>query len=316
MAGQRKIIVGARGSLLSVAQADIVLSALKRKSPGAEFIFKKILTAGDRNKTCGLGYWKPNHGPLAGQREDTGIFVKEIEEALLSGQIDIAIHSAKDLPSDLPAGLKLAAIPKRESPADVLIAREKISLKEIKPKAVIGTSSPRRRSQMLNIQPDLVINDLRGNLDTRIKKLRSGEFTAIIAALAGIKRLKIKNLFYQILPNNIMLPCAGQGALAIEIRRKDKFIAALANKINHPPSFSCVSCERAFIRQLRAGCRLPVGALARIKGKKIFLEAKVLSPDGKKAIRLKKSAPVREAESLGRTLADEAIKKGARDILR
>jgi len=168
---------------------------------------------------------------------------------------------------------------------------------------------------LLNLRPDLSIKDLRGNLDTRIKKLRSGEFTAIIAALAGIKRLKIKNLFYQILPNNIMLPCAGQGALAIEIRQKDKFIAALANKINHPPSFSCVSCERAFIRQLRAGCRLPVGALARIKGRRISLEAKVLSPDGKQVIYLKKSAPVREAESLALALAKEAIKRGAGEIL-
>ncbi len=302
MAGQRKIIVGARGSLLSVAQADIVLSALERKSPGAEFIFKKILTAGDRNKT-----W---------QREDTGIFVKEIEEALLSGQIDIAIHSAKDLPSELPAGLKLAAIPKRENPADVLIAGKRIGLKGVHPGAAVGTSSPRRRAQLLNCRPDLIIKDLRGNLDTRIKKLEAGKFTAIVIAIAGIKRLKVKNLFYQVLPNNIMLPCAGQGALAIEIREKDEFIKGIAGKINHPPSYTCVSCERAFIQELRAGCRLPVGALARIKGKKIFLEAKVLSPDGKQVIYLKKSAPVSEAESLGRSLAKEAIKKGAREILK
>ncbi|HLD40883.1 MAG TPA: hydroxymethylbilane synthase [Candidatus Omnitrophota bacterium] len=301
MAGKRKIIVGARGSLLSRAQTDIVISALKKKSPGYKFIFKKIITAGDRNKTR--------------QKEAVGIFVKKIEGALLSGQIDIAIHSAKDLPSELPAGLKLAAVPKRESPADVLIAREKISLREIKPRAVIGTSSPRRRAQLLNLRPDLSIKDLRGNLDTRIKKLETGEFTAIISALAGIKRLKIKNLFYQILPNNIMLPCAGQGALAIEIRKKDKFIKGIVSKINHPPSFTRVSCERAFIQELRAGCRLPVGALARIKGKRISLEAKVLSPDGKKVIYLKKSASVSKAESLGRALAKEALKKGAGEIL-
>ncbi len=315
MAGKRKIIVGARGSLLSLAQADIVLLALKKKSPGAEFIFKKILTLGDRNKICGLGYRKPNHGPLAWQREDTGIFVKEIETALLSGEIDIAVHSAKDLPSEVPVGLKIAAVPKRENPADVLIAREKMSLGKIKPRAIIGTSSPRRRAQLLKRRPDLIIKDLRGNLDTRIKKLESGEFSAIVIALAGVKRLKIKNLRTQILPKAIMLPCAGQGALAIEIREGDKFIEELVRPINHPPSYICLSCERAFIHQLRAGCRLPVGALARIKGKRIFLEINVLTPEGEKAIYLKKSGRVEEAEFLGRALAKEAIKKGAKKIL-
>lgn len=301
MAGKRKIIVGARGSLLSLAQADIVISALKKKSPGVEFIFKKILTAGDKDK--------------AWLREDTGIFVKEIENALLSGEIDIAVHSAKDLPSEVPAGLKIAAVPKRENPADVLIAREKISLEKIRPRAIIGTSSPRRRAQLLKRRPDLIIKDLRGNLDTRIKKLEAGEFSAIVIALAGIKRLKIKNLWTQILPKGIMLPCAGQGALAIEIREGDKFIEELVRPINHPPSYICVSCERAFIRDLRAGCRLPVGALARIKGKRIFLETKALTPDGKKVIYLKKSARLKEAELLGTSLAKEAIKKGADKIL-
>ena len=316
MAGKRKIIVGARGSLLSLAQADIVLLALKKKSPGVEFIFKKILTAGDRNKTCGLGYRKPNHGPLAWQREDTGIFVKEIEEALLAGEIDIAVHSAKDLPSEIPAGLKLAAVPKRENPADVLIAGQKSSLLKLKRGATVGTSSPRRRAQLLNKRPDLILKDLRGNLDTRIRKLEAGEFSAIVLALAGIKRLKVKNLFTRILPQGIMLSCAGQGALAIEIREKDEFIKGIVSKINHPASYTCVSCERAFIQGLRAGCRLPVGALAQIKGKRLFLEIKVLSPDGKQVIYLKKSAPVREAESLGRALAKEALKKGAKQILK
>ena len=201
------------------------------------------------------------------------------------------MHSAKDLPSEIPAGLKIAAVPKRENPADVLIAGQKLSLIKIKPGSTIGTSSPRRRAQLLKRRPDLIIKDLRGNLDTRIKKLEAGEFSAIVIALAGIKRLKIKNLWTQILPKGIMLPCAGQGALAIEIREGDKFIAELVHPINHPPSYICVSCERSFIQGLRAGCRLPVGALAQIKGKRLFLEIKVLSPDGKQVIYLKKISP-------------------------
>lgn len=302
MAGKKKIIVGARGSPLSCAQADIVISALKKKSPGVEFIFKKILTAGDKNKAGILG-------------ENTGIFVKEIENALLSGEIDIAVHSAKDMPSEIPTGLKIAAVPKRENPADLLITEKKSTLSKLKPGCSIGTSSPRRRAQLLKFRPDLLIQDLRGNLDTRIKKLIRGEFEAMVIAAAGIKRLKIKNIFSQILPNAVMLPCAGQGALAIEIRQGDKFAEDLVRAINHPPSHICLSCERAFIRGLRAGCRLPVGALAQIKGKRIFLEANVVSLDGKKEIHLKKSAPIENAELLGASLAKEAIKRGAKQIL-
>lgn len=307
-----KIIIGARGSLLSVSQAKEALVSLSREFPQYTFILKKITTSGDKIRN-----W---------QREDTGIFVREIEDALLAGRIDLAVHSMKDLPSRMPEGLRLAAVTKRQNPCDILVSNTKTTLLKLRKKAVIGTSSLRRKAQLLFARPDLEIRDLRGNLDTRIKKIKEKRFDAIVLAAAGLIRLgyrlnrqagcfQEKNLFFQFIPARIMLPCAGQGALGIQIRNDDERLEKISEKINDPESFLCAKCERAFLRQIGGGCRFPLGALAEIKDNRIYLEAVAASWNGERIIRLKQDAPVDKAEILGRQLAKAVLKRGGREIL-
>lgn len=300
---KKRIIIGARASPLSVAQAESVIKVLRSKFPAYSFCLKKITTFADKQKNR--------------RRSDVGIFVKELEEALLHKKIDLAVHSLKDLPSDLPRDLTLAAVTKRRDHRDCLIFKEKTSLDKLKKGTCLGTSSLRRQAQALRIRPDLQIKDLRGNLDTRIKKLMAGEYDAIIAALAGVKRLGYaKNLFLEALPVSIFLPAPGQGALGIEARTNDKTIKTLAEKINHRKSFFCAVCERAFLREFGAGCRLPLGALAEIKDRQIHLQAVVLSSNGRRIIRLSRKGALKQAESLGRLLAKKVLEKGGRDILK
>lgn len=300
---KRQIIVGARGSLLSVAQAQGVIQSLRRQFPSRAFSLKKIITFGDRCKR-----W---------QRDDTGIFVKELEEALRAGKIDIAVHSMKDLPTQAPAGLSIAAITRREDPRDCLISKEKIAIMKLKKGASVGTSSLRRRAQLLRRRPDLKIKDLRGNLDTRMKKLTQGEFDAIVVARAGVIRLGAfsSDFFIQPIPVSFILPAPGQGALALEVRAGDKVMETFAKSLNHRKSSLCVSCERAFSRELGGGCRLPVGALAKIKNGRLYLRAAAADKDGKKMIRLSRKAPLKEAESLGKLLAYECLKKGGGQLI-
>ena len=300
---KKGIIVGARGSLLSVVQTNWVISRLKAKSPGVEFDFRKITTLGDTAKK-----W---------QRSDTGIFVKELEEALLSGQIDLAVHSVKDLPSRIPQGLCLAAIIKREEPRDILITRNKNKgIFGLKPNAVVGTCSLRRRAQILRVRPDLKVEDLRGNLDTRIRKLNTGLYDAIIVAAAGVKRLDFKDLTSSKLSEDIMLPAAGQGALGIEIRKGDNPVEKLARKLNDPKTRSCVEAERSFLARIGAGCRMPVAAFARVKLDKIILEGMIISLDGVKISRAFLEGKLADAEIIGRLLAETVLKNGGKDILR
>ena len=318
---KKKIIIGARGSLLSVTQAQEVSRLLKGKFPHLCFSLKKLVTFGDKHRN-----WHKSRHCAQGRDLDTGIFVKEIEEALLCGKIDLAVHSLKDLPCVLPKGLELAAVPKRHSPQDCIIFKgRKINLLNLRKDARIGTSSLRRKAQILYWRADLQVENLRGNLDTRLEKLNSGSLDAIIVALAGVKRLGFKNLFIQIIPTKLMLPACGQGALGIEIRQGDTEIKALVEKINHFKSFLCVRSERALLKELGAGCRLPLGALAEIEDGKIHLEAVVASPDGKKLVRLSKTAPLEkaeapglllfQAEALGKQLARQMLKKGAGKLL-
>ncbi len=340
---KKKIIIGARGSLLSVTQAQEVSRLLKGKFPHLCFSLKKLVTFGDKHRN-----WHKSRHCAQGRDLDTGIFVKEIEEALLCGKIDLAVHSLKDLPCVLPKGLELAAVPKRHSPQDCIIFKgRKINLLNLRKDARIGTSSLRRKAQILYWRADLQVENLRGNLDTRLEKLNSAGFDAIVVALAGVKRLGFKNLFtppflpdnipvkgragfIQIIPTKLMLPAPGQGALGIEIRQGDTKIKALVEKINHCKSFLCVRSERAFLKELGAGCRLPLGALAEIEDGKIHLEAVVASPDGKRLLRLSKTAPLdksegsglpsdrqsQKAEALGKQLAHQMLKKGAGKLLK
>jgi hydroxymethylbilane synthase len=298
----RIVIVGARGSLLSQAQTQGVIRALRKANPGYRFEFKKITTTGDVKKD-----W---------QRTDVGIFVKEIEEALLSKTIDIAVHSVKDLPSAIPGKLLLAAVTKREDPRDVLIAKGQCDLFSLPRKAVIGTCSLRRRAQVLHIRPDLKIEDLRGNLDTRIRKLHSGMYDAIVVAAAGLRRLRIKESCARPIPETLMLPQTGQGALGIEIRRDDSLMKRLVKKLDDPVTHACVDCERAFLRQTRAGCRMPVASFATIRTGRMYLEGLVINLDGKEMVRLGANFPPNKAEVMGKKLACQVLKNGGARILK
>jgi hydroxymethylbilane synthase len=300
---KNRVIAGARGSLLSMAQSAGVIAQLKAKSPGTEFVFRKITTLGDTAKK-----WL---------RSDTGIFVKELEDALLSGKIDLAVHSVKDLPSRIPPDFNLAAILKREEPRDILIVKTKNKgLSGLKPGAVVGTCSLRRKAQVLRIRPDLKVEDLRGNLDTRIRKLKAGLYDAIIVAAAGVKRLGFKDLAARKIPEDVMLPAAGQGALGIEIRKGDSRIEELVIKLNDLRTRSCVEAERSFLARTGAGCRMPVAAFAQVKLNKIILEGIIISLDGTKIARASLEGKLSDAEIIGRLVAEMALKKGGKEILR
>jgi len=298
---KRIITVGARGSLLSVAQTEGVIRSLKLRFPGYGFTLKRITTMGDTSKT-----WS---------RQDKGIFVKEIEEQLLGGGIDLAVHSIKDLPSQIPSGLILAGITKRLDPRDLLVSRDGAALGDLKPGALVGTSSLRRKAFLMIRRPDLRVSDLRGNLDTRLRKLNEGQYDAIIVAAAGIKRLGIRGLKAKKIPADRMLPACGQGALGIEVRSSDRQMVRLARSINCPRTYSCVCCEREFLRKVGGGCRLPIASFARIFKGGICLSVMIASLDGKRLVSLKKTVPVKKYLVLARELAKQALDKGARKIL-
>lgn len=302
MAGRKDIIVGARGSLLSVAQTKSVINILKRSHPDFGFKLKKITTLGDRSSV-----W---------QRSDTGIFVKEIEDALLSGDIDIAVHSVKDLPSKIPAKLALAAVTKREDPRDVLITAKAKDLFSLAANSLIGTSSLRRQAQVLHIRPDVRITELRGNLDTRIRKLKDGMYDAIIVAAAGLRRLKIPRSAGYPIPETLMLPQTGQGALGIEIRRDDILAGKLVRVLDDPIAHACIDSERAFLAESKAGCRMPVASFATIKAGRMTLEGLVISLDGKQMIRLCADFPVSQGAAMGKRLARQVLKMGGAKILK
>ncbi len=288
---------------MSVAQTALVIRLLAQRAPGYKFIFRKIATLGDRVKKWG--------------RNDLGIFVKELEDALIAREIDLAVHSVKDLPSLIPETLSLAAITKRDEPRDVLVTKDKnLGLSGLKPKAVIGTTSLRRKAQILKFRPDLKVKDLRGNLDTRITKLNSGFYDAIVVAAAGLKRLKLESPETAIIPESVMLPAVGQGALGIEIRAGDSEAEKLAGSIDDLESRICVECERAFLRYTQAGCRMPVAAFARIEGGKIFLEGLIISLDGQKSVRLALKGKISDGKTIGRKLAEKVLKHGGKEILR
>lgn len=298
---KKEIVVGARGSLLSVRQTEWVIRRLAREWPKMSFVLKKITTLGDTARV-----W---------DRNDTGIFVREIEDQLRRGQIDIAVHSAKDLPSTMAKGLALAATPKREDARDVLLSRRAYDLRTLPEGAIIGTSSLRRQAQVLSVRPDLRIAGLRGNLDTRLRKLSEGQYDAIIVAGAGLKRLGSRAVNKKVLSLNVLLPSCGQGALAVQVRSGDRRMQTVAAGIHDKMTGICVDCERAFLRETRAGCRMPVAAYATVRGRTVTLEAMIISLDGRKKVRIKDSAPVAEHETLGRELARQALAEGGKEIL-
>jgi hydroxymethylbilane synthase len=245
-----------------------------------------------------------------------GLFVKEIEEALLRNEIDLAVHSMKDVPTDLPSGLHLAAVLIREDPGDVLISRGKKRLAELKQKAVLGTSSLRRQSQLRHYRPDFETRSLRGNIGTRLRKLDRGGFDGIVLAAAGIKRMGWTDQVTEPISYEICLPAIGQGAMGIETRRQDTRIHELIAYLNHPETASCVLAERAFLRRLEGGCQVPIAAHGEIESGQLKLEGLVASGDGAQLIRDRISGLPEESEALGTRLAERLLSAGAGEILR
>ncbi len=297
------IRLGTRASLLALRQANWVKARMEEENPGVEVTLVHIKTQGDKIAV-----------PLF-QVGGKGLFVKEIEESLLSGEVDLAVHSAKDLPILIPDGLALIAFPKREDPRDALISKGEKPWADIPWGGKVGTSSLRRQAQLLNLRPDLEIVPLRGNLDTRIHKLTTLNLDAIILASAGLRRMGWENRVTECFEPEVMLPAIGQGVLAIEARSKDQRIAHLAASLNHLPTQLCFMAERAFLQRLGGGCQIPIAGLAQMNSKGINLRALVAAADGRKVIRGKVEGPSTQGEYLGRGLAEELLAKGARDIL-
>ncbi len=297
--------IGTRRSPLALWQANSVKASLEKRFSSLRVELVGIKTQGDKILDV----------PLA-KVGGKGLFVKEIEEALLRGEVDLAVHSMKDVPTDLPSGLHLAAILKREDPGDVLISREKKRLAQLKEKAVIGTSSLRRQAQLRHYRPDLETRSLRGNLGTRLLKLEKDGFDGIILAAAGIKRMGWADQVTEPIPYEICLPAIGQGAMGIETRRQDARIHEIIAFLNHPETASCVLAERAFLKRLQGGCQVPIAAHGEIEQGQLKLEGLVASVDGARLIRDRISGPPEEAEALGTQLAERLLSAGADEILK
>ena len=298
------LILGSRGSQLALWQANFVKSILERAG-SVEVRIEIIRTTGD----------KITDVPLAQVGGSKALFTKEIEEALLERRIDLAVHSLKDLPAELPAGLALGAIPAREDARDALISRHGQKLSDLPAGARVGTSSLRRGLQLRRLRPDLSVEPLRGNLDTRLRKLDAGQYDAIVAALAGLKRMGWADRATQVFSVEEMVPAIGQGALAIEARADDKELLAGLNSLRDPDTEAATAAERAFLRRLGGGCQVPLAAHARVKQERLELAGVVISLDAARAVRGVDSGPQADAEAIGQRLAEKLLQDGARDIL-
>lgn len=298
------IRIGTRGSALALWQATWVKTRLENLWPGLTVELVPIKTSGDKIQNISLAQ-------LGGK----GLFVKEIEEALLAGTVDVAVHSMKDLPGELPNGLILSAIPEREDPRDVLITRYGETLMELPAGTRVGTSSLRRQAQLLALRPDLRVETLRGNVDTRLRRQQEGSVDAVVLAAAGLKRLGIAPKYSQILDEQTFLPAIGQGALGIESRADDK-IVALVRPLHHEETAIAVSAERAFLRRMGGSCHTPLAAKGRVVGGMVYLDALIASPDGTRLIRSALSGGSEVAEHVGTALAETLLSQGGQAILR
>ncbi|HVU13868.1 MAG TPA: hydroxymethylbilane synthase [Phototrophicaceae bacterium] len=303
MSLEKTVRLGTRGSALARWQTDHVAALLKAAHPDVHVEVEVITTQGDR----------VIDKPLA-QVGGKGVFTAELEAALRSGAIDFAVHSLKDLPTDSPDGLTIGAIPERANPSDVLVSRDGFTLVTLPQSARVGTSSRRRAAQLLHLRPDLQILDIRGNVDTRIRKALDGGYEAILLAFAGLERLGRLEAISQQLSLDDMLPAPGQGALAVQCRDEAASLDLLA-PIRHAATTSAVTAERAFLAGLGGGCSLPIAAYAEVDGATLYLRGRVNSPDGKQQIDVKLTGQVDQAETLGYGLADQALAQGAAALL-
>ena len=299
----RKIHIGTRGSKLALWQAHWVQKELLKTHPTLSVEIIVIKTKGDKILDV----------PLA-KVGGKGLFVKEIEDALLEGKIDLAVHSMKDMPAELPGGLTIGAIPQRENPQDVLVSKSG-PLADLPEGARIGTSSLRRAAQILFARPDMRIDPLRGNLDTRLRKLDAGEMDAIVLAAAGIRRLGLKHRITEYLGSSVMLPAAGQGALCIEVRSGDEDTGSLVGQLDHAETRTVVLGERAFLHRLGGSCQVPIAAHGRIEGDRFELMGLVAEPDGSRIFRDVLTGPRVTSGRIGIQLAEKLMDQGAMTII-
>lgn len=307
-----RLRIGTRGSALALWQANFIAERLKQ-SANVETEIVRIRTSGDHLQTAAVA--KPL-AEFSAESVAKGIFIKELEDALLASSVDLAVHSMKDVPTETPAGLAFPAITEREDPRDCLISRGGRTLETLPHGSRVGTSSLRRQAQLLHHRPDLEVVDLRGNVDTRIKKLESAEFDAIVLAMAGVKRLGLAPKITQMLDEEIMLPAVGQGALGIETRAGDAETQRFVALLDHPETRACVTAERAVLRKLQGGCQIPLGALARLRGDRLHLEAAVFSLRGSEHVQSSNEGPVSESAAIGERLGEALLEAGADNILR
>lgn len=302
---KNRIVIGSRGSELALWQANFVKKELEKKNKNVSVEIKIIKTKGDKILDVALS-----------KIGDRSLFTKELEVELLNKKIDLAVHSLKDLQTVIPKGLKLSAVTKRHNVNDVLIARKKgTTIFNLPENAVVATGSLRRRCQLLHIRPDLNIVELRGNVPSRIKKFLESDWDAIILARAGVERLKLNKYISSIIKTDVMLPAVGQGALGIETRADNKIVNKIVKSIHHENTYKAVSAERALLKTLEGGCQVPIGAFAEIKKTGLHIDALVGSLDGSITYRKKIRGSKNNPENLGKKLANELLKAGAKTIL-
>jgi hydroxymethylbilane synthase len=300
----RLLRIGTRGSLLALTQSEFIKRSLEQLWPDLRVELKIIKTTGDRIQDV----------PLA-KVGGKGLFVKEIEDALLSREVDLAVHSMKDVPAELPSGLEIGVVPEREDARDVLITHRGSNLAELPEGAVLGTSSLRRAAQVKRLRPDLRVEMLRGNLDTRLKKLEQGLYDAIILAAAGLHRMGWKDRITAYFDPAEFIPAIGQGALGLELRSDDDATRHCAAPLHHADTAVAVEAERAFLQTLEGGCQVPIGGHATVSGDRVELRGLVASIDGREIVERRGVAPRTEAAALGRRIATELLEAGARRIL-
>jgi len=302
---RNQIRIGTRASALALWQAEWVKSELEKRYPRVAVTLTKIKTTGDKILDV----------PLA-KVGGKGLFVKEIEEAMLENEIDIAVHSMKDVPTFFPDGLHLSCITKREDARDALLSQNNVAFKDLPKGANVGTSSLRRQAQLMSLRPDFVIHQLRGNVGTRLQKLKEGKFDAIILAAAGVKRLGLEANVSEYLSPEISLPAIGQGALGIECRVDDRELNDMIAFFNHTDSRTCVTGERALLRRLEGGCQVPIACYGQVEDGRLKLIGLVGSVDGKCIVKDSIEGEPDKAEKLGVTLAEKLLSRGADVILR
>ncbi len=296
--------IGTRGSRLALAQSQWVKEEIEKQHKDINVELIKISTTGDK-------YLEAPLSKVGGK----GLFVKEIEDALLNKRIHMAVHSMKDVPAELPEGLMLSAFPEREDPRDALISRDNLNIDQLPPGSKVGTSSLRRAAQLLHIRPDLEIVSLRGNVDTRLRKLESGDLQAIVLAAAGLKRLGLSSLISHTIPDDKILPAIGQGALGLEVRSDDVDTVEILNFLDHEQTRLTVSAERSFLKELQGGCQVPIAGFARLLGTQLRLKGLVAELDGSGAIMDEITGPESQAVDLGTELARKLLTSGADRIL-